>query len=509
MQLRDLDPLLAFFKPDLKVPDRGTFDGKFNSEDKTATFTGYVKTIQLGSTVFHDLIIDESTSDQYLGLNISLSKINLTDSLFIKNIDITNFLQRDSLNFNIKLADKDATNQLDLYGLVQFARDTTARLRILPSDVILEHQNWRINSQVNIGFLNGKTRVSGFELSNGAQKVKINGFISNNPADELKIDFEKFNMATFDQLVKAADIKLRGKLNGNVLLRTVTSSPTFDSHIAIDSCVMNKTFIGNIKIAASLDSTRSQADMKMNIINRGLETMNLAGAYNLKKNVDDALNFTVKMNQTEAIIFAPFIKNLVSNLKGTLSADLKLTGSWSDPKLNGNVSLENTGMTVNYLKTAYVINDKVDVENSVIKVNNLVLTDTKGGKGTANGTVDMNDPSNPDIEVELRSRNLMALNTTFKDNHLYFGTAFATGIFKFNGPTDDMNIDIKAKSEAGTICFNIPLNTSSTVSDYDFVIYTNHRDTATAVSTTNRFNGITLNFDLSVDEKTTVKITTD
>ncbi len=94
------------------------------------------------------------------------------------------------------------------------ARDTTARLTILPSDVILEHQYWRITEKVKIKLLDGKTQVSGFELSNGGQKARINGFISDNPADQLKIEFEKFKMTTFDQLTKSADVRLRGTLNG-------------------------------------------------------------------------------------------------------------------------------------------------------------------------------------------------------------------------------------------------------------------------------------------------------
>ncbi len=439
---------------------------------------------------------------------MSLSKINFTDSIFVKNIDLTNFVKKDSVNFNIKLADKDATNQLDLYGLVQFARDTTARLKILPSDLILEHQDWHIDNQVRIRLLDGKTQVSGFELSNSKQKVKINGFISGSPADELKVQFENFSMATFDQLVKTADVRLKGRPNGDVLLSAVTSSPTFDSHLAIDSFMMNKTFIGDVKVASTLDSNRQQANIKMNILNRGLETMNIAGAYIVGKNTNDALNFDVKMNQTEAIIFEPFVKDLISNLKGTISADLKVTGAPSDPQFNGYITLENTGVTVNYLKTAYTVSNKLNVANSIITVENMVLKDSKGGTGTANGKVDLTDLSEPDIEVGLETKNLMALNTNFRDNHLYYGTAFATGTFDFSGPTDNMDIDITAKTEAGTV-FNIPLNTSSTASDYDFIRYVNHRDTTKSAPPVNAFHGITLNFDLSVDEKTTVKITTD
>ena len=508
LKLKNLDPITAIFLPQLKVPDQGVFVGKFNSNDKTAALSGYIKTIKYGTTIFHDLIVDESTTDDYLGVNISLNKIDLTDKLFIKNIDITNFIKKDSLNFNLKLADKDATNQLDLYGLVNFGTDTTARLSILPSDVILEHQNWRIQRNVTVRLLDGKTKVSGFVLSNGQQNVKIDGFISDSPEDKLKVTFDNFSMHTLDQLTKAADISLGGTLNGDVLVSGITKTPGFDAQLGIDSLKLNKTLVGNVKIVSSLDNERKQANIKLNILNRGLETLNIGGTYALGQENADKLDFDVKMNQTEAIILDPFVKDIVSNLKGTISTNLKLTGTASQPLLNGDITLNNTGVTVNYLKTAYIANDKLTVTNSVVNINNMILKDIHGGEGSVNGTVDLNDLSNPDIEATVNAKNMMALNTTFKDNHTYFGTAYTTGTFGFSGPVNNMKIDITAATEAGTV-FNIPLNTSSTVSDYDFIRFVSHKDTAKANAKPNLFSGVQLNFDLTIDEKTTVKITTD
>ena len=509
LNLKDPDPLIAIFVPDLKIPDQGTFIGQFDSEKQLATLSVYIKTIKYQKMVFHDFIIDESTNNNYLGLNLSLSKVNITDSLFIKNITVTNFLKNDSLNFNVKLSDKTAVNQLDLYGLVNFGRDTTAKLQLLPSDVILENQNWRIQEKVRVRFLDGKTQVSGFELSNGLQKVKIDGFVSDNPADELKLSFDKFSMTTLNQLVRTAGIQLKGTLNGDVKFTSIIKSPGIDAHLNIDSLGMNKTLIGDVNIESELGNDRKEADVKVNIIRNGLQTMNIAGVYHLGHEVEDALDFNVNMNQTEAIIFEPFIKDLVSNIKGTISTNLKLTGPPSKPQLNGNIILANTGVTVNYLKTALVATDTLDVKNSVITIHNMILRDSKKGTGTVNGTVDLNDLNNPDIEAVLNANNLMALNTTFKDNHLYYGTAYGTGRFSFNGPVDNMKIDIKAKTEAGTI-FNIPLNTSSTVDEYDFIKFVSHKDTTKQQQTTDRaFDGVTLNFDLTVDEKTIVKITTD
>lgn len=508
LNLKNTDPLTAIFLPDLKIPEQGTFVGQFDSEKKTATLSGYIKTFKYGKTIFHDFIIDENTTDSLLGLNVSLSRVDLTDSLFIKDINITNFLKNDSLNFNVKLSDKNAVNQLDLYGLVEFGRDTTAKLKLLPSDIVLEKEKWKLQEQVRIRLLDGKTQVSGFELSNGLQKVRINGFISDNPADELKLSFEKFNMRTLNQLTKTSGIFLKGSLNGDVKFTSIAKSPGIDAHLTVDSLTMNKTLIGNVKLESTLGNDRKQANIKLNILNRGLETMNIAGIYAFGHDTDDNLDFDVKMNQTEAIIFEPFIKDLVSDVKGHISTDLKLSGKPSNPQFNGSLTLENTGVTVNYLKTAYTVNNKLSVNNSVININNMVLKDFKGGTGTANGTVNLNDLNNPDIQVVVDARNLMALNTTFKDNHIYYGTAFGTGKFSFKGPVDNMKIDITARTEAGTV-FNIPLNTSSTASEYDFIKFVSHKDTAKTVEKERAFHGVTLNFDLSADEKTIVKIATD
>jgi hypothetical protein len=507
--LKNVDPLFAIFIPDLKIPDQGTFVGEFNTQNETATLNGYIKTIRYGTMVFHDFILDENTAPGELGLNISLSKVNFTDSLFVKNIDVSNTLKHDSLNFNVKLADKDATNQLDLYGLVEFGRDTSAKLKLLPSDIILEHQDWKLQEQARIRFLKGKTQVSNFQLSNGEQKVGINGLISDNADDKLNITFEKFGMATLDQLTKVEGLKLKGLLNGKVTLSAITKTPNINAQLGIDSLNMNNTPVGDVKIESSLDNDHNEADVKVTINNRGTETMNIAGVYSLAKDAgDNALNFNVKMDHAETIIFDPFINSLVSNPAGTISSDLKLTGPVSKPQLNGTVTLDKTTVTVNYLKTTYTVSDKLTVTNSVIDVDNMILKDTHGGQGTVKGTIDLNNLANPDIEAVVTAKNLMALNTRFKDNHLYYGTAFGTGTFSFKGPVNTMDINIKAKTLDGTV-FNIPLNTSSTAGDYDFIRFVSHKDSTKAVVKKNSFDGVTLNLDLTVDEKTVVKISTD
>lgn len=107
---------------------------------------------------------------------------------------------------------------------------------------------------------------------------------------------------------------MKGTLNGDVKLSSLTTKPGFESDLDIDSLTFNKTLIGNVKFVTKLDNINKLLDTKFNIMNHGLQTLNATGNYDLAA-TDNSLNFNLTMNQTEAIIFEPFVNSLVSDLK--------------------------------------------------------------------------------------------------------------------------------------------------------------------------------------------------
>ncbi|MDF3077003.1 MAG: translocation/assembly module TamB [Sphingobacteriaceae bacterium] len=506
VNVKYFEPLSLLLAPQLKIPDGATLHGKFQSKSDVATLNGSAKLIQYGNIKINNLIVDETNSRQALNIFVTSDRVDLDDSLYVKNVNIANFIQNDSLMLNVKLSDKDATNQLDLNGLVEFGRDTSAVLSLLPSDVVINRESWKIQEKVRIGFDNGKVSISNFQLFRDNQLLTIDGVISNDTEDHIKAEFRRFKLSTFNALTKSAGIAMSGELNGEISVAAAEKAPHMDADLRVDSMKLNNTLVGDVVFSAGFDNETKLVDAKAVVLKQGKETLNIAGTYNAKA-TENSLNMDVTMDESEIVIFEPFINKLVSNLKGTASANLKLTGTLLDPKINGRLKLNNAAMTVNYLKTPYRIDDEVLVENSVIRLNNLIIHDINNNEAIANGTVNMNDPNNPDIDVRITARNFMALNTTAKDNSLYYGTAYATGVFTFNGPTDNMVIDIDAKTEEGTV-FNIPLNSASKVGDNEFITFVAKDSTLTAKKPP-AFNGISMSFRLNVDEGSEVNIFTD
>jgi hypothetical protein len=509
IDLKNFDYISSLFIPELKIPERGAFNGKFNSNKDSVVLNGFVKTLTYDGKTFSNIILDQSTGANSLEAIISMDKIELTKGgLYVKNVIIQNTLRNDSLTFNLKLSDKDATNQLDLYGLVEFGTDTLARLSLSPSEILIDNQVWKIQEKVRIKFDDNRTFIENFELSSDKQLVAINGAISSNTTDQLEVVIQDFKMSSLSQITEGFGVNLSGTMNGVANLSSILDQPNIASNITVDSLFYNNTSIGDLKLKTAYNYGKEDVDVDATIFKNNAKTMDIKGDVDFAKTATNNLNLDIILDQTELIIIQPFVKEIISNLKGQISSDLKLSGKFSNPSINGDLTFINAGLKVNYLQTAYTVNNKISVMNSVIDVNGLTLIDINGNKAVATGSINLKNPSNPLINASLDAKNFMALNTTSRNNQLYYGLAYSTGKFSFNGPLDAMRINIKAKTEDGTE-FTIPLNGSSTVSSNDFIIYVAKDTTLNKKQVNNFFNGITMEFDLTVDEGSTANILTE
>lgn len=508
IDLKNFDYISGLLIPQLKIPERGVFNGKFDSQNNIVSLNGFAKTIKYNDMVFHNFIIDQNTNARSFEAILSLDKIEFSEGgIFVQNIIIQNTLMNDSLTFNLKLSDKDATNQLDLYGLVEFGKDTLAKVSILPSDVIIDNSVWKIEDKVRFKFEEKRTIIEGFELSNTNQMVAINGAISASEEDKLEVVIENLRLTSLSQLTKGFGVNLNGILNGTANMAAILGKPDIESNITIDSLKYNTTEVGFLDMSSVYNNEKNNINVEATINKNNKKTTEIHGAVDFT-NPENNLDLNVILDNTELIILEPFVKTLVSNLSGQVSSALKVNGKFRNPQINGHVSLFNAGLTVNYLKTPYIINDDFTVENSIIQIKDLVIRDKFKNKAVANGSVDLKTPDNPNINVSVKATNFLSLNTTAKDNPLYYGTAFATGTFTFKGPTDAMSINIKAKTEDGTV-FTIPLNGASTIGDNDFITYVAKDSSLTTDIKQNYFNGLTMEFELTVDQASSANILTD
>ena len=506
LSLKNFEPVRAIFIPTLRIPNGAILNGKFSSNENLATITAYVKQIQYNKIKVHELVLDENTNPGQLDIFISANRVDFTDSLFVKNVNISNILRNDSLHLNIKLSDKTAYNQLDLNGLVEFnsTGSSKTKLTLLPSEVVINQEVWKIYEKVAFNFDQNKIAVKDFGLTRNEQIISVNGIISSDPKDELIIGFNKFQLTTLNPLTKAKGFYSTGELNGKAVLYNLKNKPKVRADIHIDSLTCNRIYIGDLDLETGVDQGTNLATIKGYINKHGIKTAQVNGQYAIDKNDMDV---DIQLVKNPVVLIQPFVSDLISDLSGDISANIKLRGKASKPQIQGTLSLEEVGLTVNYLKTHYQISNEINIKDNIISLSNFVIRDRNNHQAIAQaGTIDLREFDDPKLNISLSANEFMVLNTTSKDNQMYYGTAYSSGTFSFNGPLDNLSIQIKARTEEGTV-FNIPLNSSERVGEKSFISFTK-KDSTLNQKPERRSSGMSLNFDLDVTEQAEANIYT-
>ncbi len=503
----DAEPITNIFLPKLKIAKSAHFLGSLNTEKELLRITGALDYIKYENYEAKDLVIDGENNSKVFDLNIASNRILINDSININNIAISNSIKNDSIQFNIKLADKSSINQLDLNGIVSFKTDSI-KFGVLPSELLIDNQEWKILQAFNIIYsADKKITINNFSLENKEQSLVVEGIISKDVNDELKIDAHNLELNSFNQILKKYKVNITGRLNATTKISGILDEFKLVSDLIIDDLVYNNDSIGTLRFNSTLDQRTKLITLAGNIINKTLKTLEIAGTINTEKKTNN-LNIDVLMNETELVVIEPFVKNYISKIKGVASADLKVRGSLDAPTVDGYLNLKNVGVNINYLNTYFTLSDQIKFTENKILLDNIQIKDVDGNKGTITGNVSHKNFSEFRLDLKVQARNLLCLNTTAKENELYYGKAYTSGMFFFKGPVNDLRIDINATTEPGTKFF-IPISDENSAAQQNYIQFISADSTENKNNYKIDLSGITLNMNLQVNDDAEVQLIMD
>ncbi len=506
--IKDLSPITEILLPELHISSDSHIYGNFISKTQILSFNGIFPEISYGNIHFSPVILDaENVETGSLNINISSDKVALGNSVLARSINLSNNIIQDSLQFNLKVEKVDAVNHLDLNGLIA-VNNTKAGLSILPSVLVLESKAWKIENSFKIGFEPGKTEIKGLEISHETESLGLNGIISSNPKDSVLAIFHKFNLATLNPILKQYDVNIGGHLNGNARVASILGTPSFSSSLKIDSLGINNQLLGNADLSNVWDGEHSDLIFHGIIANKVLKSIKLDGKIGLSSK-NDGLEANLTLDHVNTALLEPLTKGIVSDFSGTISSNIEITGKRDRPILNGEINFNSLGLTVDYLNTHYKFNDRVFLENGTIGIDDFTLTDPYGKKAVVNGSVNLKNLSNPVFDIDLHAEDFLSLNTNDKQGDQYYGKAFSTGDYSFDGPLNQLAIIIDASTRPGTT-LNIPLNRPNTVGKKDYITFVTVKDSlGAALKKRLNHRGIQLDFNLNITPDATVKLIFD
>ncbi|HEY3402717.1 MAG TPA: translocation/assembly module TamB domain-containing protein [Ohtaekwangia sp.] len=504
LDIKNLDPIADLLDLDLKLSRNTQIDGRFSS-GYTTIFNAYSSFDSLtwqGKT-FINTEVEVTTSKIADSTNVlSMATITSEQQLLNPNVNTKNLLaeiiwNKNHIDFELDADQQIQNNYVRLKGGVDFLRDSTV-ISMQPSALKLLERDWTFDDGNYIAIKGREWSVHNLALQNESQSVRINGTLSDDPSKILSLNLDKVDLALLNAI---SPHKINGVVDAQIDMSNYYDKPAIQNDIFIRELRLNDFLVGDITGKNQWDTALHKFDVNLFIDREGKRIINLTGDYKPTRR-NSPLNVTAKLENANLKILEPFLEGIFSNTGGTVSGTFGISGQLAAPDLRGDGEIQDGLITVSYLKTTYHFTGIIGLTPRSIDFKNIELTDILRNKGRLHGSISHEGFHKMYINLEATFRNFQVLNTTSKDNSLFYGQGYATGDVSFRGPVSNLAISSTARTDKNTRIY-IPLSGSSSVEKKDFITFINFRDTALTkkieTDFSNKVDITGLSFDFNID----------
>ncbi len=474
--LRDINPIIKVAGIKGQVSKNTRVEGKF-SNGYTSILSAYstIDSIQYDGKLFTQNTIEfngskvRDSTNILAMLNINSTQQKLATNFTTKDLFIEAIWNTDHIEVGVDFDQEGKENYARIKGAVDFLNDST-RIKILPSRIKALNETWQV-SQENYTILNGNEwRINHLEILNDNQRVLLEGFISQDSSKSLLLKVSNLDL---DFLNTISDERFTGTLNGSAEGRNLYNNPYIQNDLVINNFTIDEFLIGDI-IGTNIWNQRDKKfDINFSIDRLKVRTVELKGFYN--PGAAEPLQISAQFEKANLKIAEPLLATIFSNMDGTLTGKYQITGSFTNPKIRGNGSIENGQIMINYLKTLYNFTGEFGMTPTQFVFNNFKLTDKFNNSGTLDGFIAHRNFREFRLNLDASFQNFQLLNTTSKDNSLFYGQGYATGNANFFGPTSNFKISATAQTQKNTRIY-IPMSSTETVDKKDFINFIDFTD---------------------------------
>jgi hypothetical protein len=505
INLKNTEVLSRLLMPMLHISNKSKISGSYNSVSSNFRLHATADTIRLNKQVFDKCYVEGTTDEKRLYLISGCKHLHFNESMGIDNLKINSLVQSDSIFYALYWKDtlRNVKNSGDISGFASFEKAPVLDMRIVRSDIIINDSVWHLYGQNALTFKNKDIGFHNLMFGDEKQSIKIDGNISANPDDKLTLNFNHFNISQLDFLIADNNIDIDGIINGNIELTDLYKSPNFITDLTVQSVCFNKGYLGDLKIISTWDKEKDALYLSTNLIytgNIGKDTTLFVKGYYFPNRKDDNFDFTARLNQLKLKSLTHYFKSFSSKFDGQAMGNLSLKGSIKNPEINGKILLIRGEVKIDYTNVTYTISptDSIEINTNYFKFTNVGIASDNNGRAMMDGMITHRGFRNIMIDLTLKYKNLMVLDTKSTDNELFYGKAFASGIIKINGLTSDIHLDIRAKTDKETSIF-IPLTNKTETRENNFITFIEkQKEFIIPTKSSNRFDGISMKCELEV-----------
>ncbi|MES2559012.1 MAG: translocation/assembly module TamB domain-containing protein [Bacteroidota bacterium] len=438
--------------------ERLKLTGSVNGQSGDITAKGNVALLRINDYDLHNIELENNWKNGNSStLNVQVDAVQQHDTVLLKTISIHSTVNKSTAKTTIEITDTVGLLQTHLITSTLFANQSI-RTTFLPSTFTFKNKLFRISNEGEVVYenLTRKTTITNFAVHHLDESVTVNGFYAIESGLNMKAEINRFSLSLIELFAPNLGFTIDGICDGSVTVKGDGKNMYVNSYLNLNNVALDNDTIGDFTFTSNYDELQQRLITHAKSINGKLKNMELGGYMDMRSK-PYPINYSIVFAESDLKSFQAFLKGNVSIYNGTVSAKCKVTGTTNSIHVDGSVNLIQVLARIEYLKTTYGFNTKINFDRNSINVNPFFLNDVNGKQAKVEGTVSHQSFSNFEFDLKLTELNsFQVLNTTSKDNTLFYGKAYATGRMSLKGRQGDLVLDANLKSAKGTV-FSIPL----------------------------------------------------
>jgi hypothetical protein len=476
--LNDPTSLTGIFLPELKKLDTVDFRAAFDNSQDTWNIQGQVKGLVYGDSQINDIRLNSFTTVEGIRSTLSVDSLQSGTKRMLLDSRLSLALQNDSLLIDLSSSTQDSV--LSAIG-GHVTQDSGTLTFCFDEQILIGGDHWSIDKNNQINLSKGQTwNIRDLNLN----KQKVHIFIDGlgdlaDSTSQTNLSFDNFELNDLGMILGYPEGYLGGILNGQTTMSDIQTNLHYKADLNLQQWTFDNVQMGNLNLKAMQLPGQPIIKLEASLGGAG-STIQARGQYNVDQRQFDA---TTDIKKLEMEVVDPFVKGLIHDSEGYLSGQFSLGGSPDKPLLNGTLLLNDLQTVIDYVNTTYKIDSGTIIFNEkeidlgtirMMDVTNLIISpDGKSKPSMANLSGKVSHQYFDKINMDLRfdTDRFQFLNTTAKDNELFYGSLLLKTAIAITGPVGNPEFNINARTEPGTQFFVVPLTEEQAISREDFIVF--------------------------------------
>ena len=429
IHIYNTDILSTIFDIPLTVYTHSTLKGYFNDPLQRLRVEGYFPRLQYKNNFIESgMILCENPSD-HIRARVRLTNLKKKGAV---NLSLDAQAKDDNISTTLNWGNSAAvTYSGQLAAVAKFLRTEgekpllKAMVEVKPTDIILNDTLWQIHpSQVVVD--SGKVDMNNFYFSHQDRYVRINGRLSDNPQDSVKVDLKDINMGyVFDIASISDDVNFEGDATGTAYASGVFKKPVMNTRLFIKNFSLNQGRLGDLNIYGEWDNENRGIRLDASIKDISTTPSRVTGIIHPLK-PESGLDLNIEANELNLKFLEHYMKSIANDIKGRATGKVHFYGKFKGLNLDGAV-MTDASMNFDILNTHFAIKDTILLAPTGLTFNNIHISDMEGHSGRMNGYLHFQHFKNLNYRFEIQANNMLVMNTKESTDMPFYGTVYGTG----------------------------------------------------------------------------------